>query len=152
MRLEANSNRFSFFLATRRCKRPNDTSGAGRTSEKRSMIDFGSHPQTMQLTSLGAPRDNPVYQVGDQLEGGSSTSSRDRWVFSFSSSLQARSHSCDRRLSNRSKACERVSVRPDQVGFQSPTSCTPIMIPSSISVSRDRRLQMTVLPGGGSWT
>ena len=46
------SNRFSFSLVTRRCKRPNATSDAGRTSEKRSMIDFESHPQTMQLTKF----------------------------------------------------------------------------------------------------
>ena len=49
---EANSNRFSFSLVTRRCKRPNATSDAGRTSEKRSTIDFESHPQSMQLISL----------------------------------------------------------------------------------------------------
>ncbi len=36
-------------------------------------------------------------------------------------------------------------------GFQLPTSWTPIMMPSSMSVSRERPLQMTVLPGGGSW-
>jgi hypothetical protein len=34
--------------------------------------------------------------------------------------------------------------------FQLPTSCTPIMMPSSMSVSRDIPLQNTVLPGGGS--
>ncbi len=34
--------------------------------------------------------------------------------------------------------------------FQLPTSCTPIMMPSSMSVSRDMPLQITVLPGGGS--
>ena len=34
--------------------------------------------------------------------------------------------------------------------FQLPTSCAPIMMPSSMSVSRDKPLQMTVLPGGGS--
>ena len=34
--------------------------------------------------------------------------------------------------------------------FQLPTSCTPIMMPSSISVSRDIPRQITMLPGGGS--
>jgi hypothetical protein len=34
--------------------------------------------------------------------------------------------------------------------FQLPTSSTPIMMPSSMSVSRDSPLQMTMLPGGGS--
>jgi Phage integrase family len=52
MRPEANSNRFSFSLVTRRCKQPNGTWDAGRTSEKRSMTDFESHPQTMQLTKF----------------------------------------------------------------------------------------------------
>ena len=36
-----------------------------------------------------------------------------------------------------------------QSSFQLPTSCAPIMMPSSMSVSRDKPLQMTVLPGGG---
>src|SRR5271157_5799774 len=40
-----------------------------------------------------------------------------------------------------------VSVRSS---FQLPTSCTPIMMPSSMSVRRDMPLQITVLPGGGS--
>jgi hypothetical protein len=40
-----------------------------------------------------------------------------------------------------------VSVRSC---FQLPTSSTPIMMPSSMSVSRDMPLQITVLPGGGS--
>jgi len=31
--------------------------------------------------------------------------------------------------------------------FQLPTSSTPIMIPSSISIIRDRPLQISVLPG-----
>jgi hypothetical protein len=52
MRQEANSNRFSSSLVTRPCKRPNGTSDTGRTSEKRSMIDFESHPQPMQLTKF----------------------------------------------------------------------------------------------------
>jgi len=34
--------------------------------------------------------------------------------------------------------------------FQLPTSWAPIMMPSSMSVSRERPRQMTVLPGGGS--
>ena len=36
------------------------------------------------------------------------------------------------------------------ISFQLPTSFTPIMMPSSMSVSRDIPLQITVLPGGGS--
>jgi len=36
------------------------------------------------------------------------------------------------------------------LSFQLPTSSTPIMMPSSMSVSRDSPLQMTMLPGGGS--
>ena len=51
------SNRFSFSLVTRRCKRPNATSDVGRTSEKRSMIDFESHPQQCSLRSLGRHRE-----------------------------------------------------------------------------------------------
>jgi hypothetical protein len=48
---------FSFSLVTRRWKRPNATSDVGKTSEKRSMIDFESHPQQCSLRSLGMPRD-----------------------------------------------------------------------------------------------
>jgi ATP-dependent exoDNAse (exonuclease V) alpha subunit len=42
---------------------------------------------------------------------------------------------------------KKVTVR---FSFQLPTSSTPIMIPSSISVSLDKPLQIMVLPGGGS--
>jgi hypothetical protein len=52
--LEGNSSRFSFSLVTRLCKRPNGTSDAGRTSEKRSMIDFKSHSQTTRLKNSWA--------------------------------------------------------------------------------------------------
>ena len=47
----------------------------------------------------------------------------------------------------------RVGVVPQTVArcFQLPTSFTPIMMPSSMSVSRDMPRQTTVLPGGGSW-
>ena len=44
-----NSNKFSFSSVTRQCKRPNGTSDVGRTSEKRSMIDFKSHSQATHL-------------------------------------------------------------------------------------------------------
>src|ERR1022692_770716 len=47
----ASSNSFSFSLVTRRCKRPNDTSGASKSLKKLSMIDFESHSQTMRLKS-----------------------------------------------------------------------------------------------------
>jgi hypothetical protein len=44
-------------------KTPVLTTNAGRTSEKRSMIDFESLPQTVQLTkSRRAARDNPIYR------------------------------------------------------------------------------------------
>jgi hypothetical protein len=49
--LEVNSNKFSFCSVTRPCKRPNGTSDADRTSEKRSMIDFGSHGERCALRS-----------------------------------------------------------------------------------------------------
>jgi hypothetical protein len=62
MRQVAYSNRFSFSLVTRRCKRPNGISDAGRTSERLSMMDFESHHQTGCLRSLGLSRDNPVYR------------------------------------------------------------------------------------------
>jgi hypothetical protein len=44
MRPVANSNGSSFYLVTRRRKRPNGTSDAGRSSEKPLMIDFESRP------------------------------------------------------------------------------------------------------------
>jgi hypothetical protein len=52
---EVNSNKFSFFSVTRPCKRRNDTSDAGRSSKKQSMIAFESHSQTRH--------DNPVYRM-----------------------------------------------------------------------------------------
>ena len=47
---------------------------------------------------------------------------------------------------------DRIAMRNQHANsvFQLPTSCAPIMMPSSMSVSRDKPLQMTVLPGGGS--
>ena len=41
----------------------------------------------------------------------------------------------------------KVSVRAN---FQLPTSCAPIMKPSSMSVRRDMPLHITMLPGGES--
>ena len=38
-----------------RCKRPNGTSDAGKTSEKRSMIDFESHLKQSSLRRLLSP-------------------------------------------------------------------------------------------------
>src|SRR5271170_2999174 len=55
MAREANSNKFSFFSVTRPCKRRNDTSGAGRSSRKRSTIDSKSR--------LPKQPDNPVYRA-----------------------------------------------------------------------------------------
>ena len=52
---EVNSNKFSFFSVTRPYKRRNDTSDAGRSSKKQSMIAFESHSQTRH--------DNPVYRM-----------------------------------------------------------------------------------------
>jgi hypothetical protein len=46
MAQEASSNSFSFSLVTRRCNRPNDTSGASKILKKLSMIDFESHYTT----------------------------------------------------------------------------------------------------------
>jgi hypothetical protein len=43
---EVNSNRFSFSSAMPQCRRPNDTSDADKTSERRSMIDSESRSQT----------------------------------------------------------------------------------------------------------
>jgi hypothetical protein len=51
MAQEASSNSFSFSLVTRRCERPNDTSGASKSLKQLSMIDFESHSQTMRLKS-----------------------------------------------------------------------------------------------------
>src|SRR5271156_6437040 len=56
MALEANSSRFSFSLVTHRCKRPHGTSDTGRSSEKRSMIDFRSLCERFASRSLGLPR------------------------------------------------------------------------------------------------
>ena len=41
-------------------------------------------------------------------------------------------------------------ISPGLAGFQLPTSCAPIIAPNSTSVRRDRPLQITTLPGGGS--
>jgi two-component SAPR family response regulator len=53
MDLEANSNRFSFYSATLRCKRRNAISDASKTSEKRSMIDSESQWHAMRLEDVG---------------------------------------------------------------------------------------------------
>ena len=42
------------------------------------MIDFESHPQTMQLRSLGMPRDNPVYHVVNGTRGETTSSMTDK--------------------------------------------------------------------------
>ena len=55
--------------------------------------------------------------------------------------------SCGNITSYQSWANNNVSVL---ISFQLPTSCTPIMMPSSMSVSRDMPRQITVFPGGGS--
>src|ERR1700722_1441221 len=63
IRREANLSRFSFSSVMRRCKRPNGTSDAGRTSEKRSMTGSKSHPQAIRRENpAGVLRDNPVYE------------------------------------------------------------------------------------------
>src|ERR1700675_2912749 len=72
MRPEANSNKIQFLIG-HASVRPNGTSDAGRTSEKRSMIDFESHHPAMLPTKLGAPRDNPVYYIGIRHGGGCRT-------------------------------------------------------------------------------